>query len=225
MRNDKHLAQKLRKKGKSYKKISAELGVAKSTLSKWFGHETWSQNIKNELTRKANFIAHKKLRLINAERKKMWEAWREAARQEARKDFKKLAANPLFIAGIMIYWGEGDSKIENCMVRVSNTNSDLLRLTALFFEKICKVPKKQFRLTLFLYPDLNEKKCKNFWSSHLGIPTDQFRKTQYISGRHPTKRLTYGICSITISGRRLKEKIFVWIDLFHRQFPLYAGVV
>jgi len=70
MRNDRHFAIKLRKQGKSYNKISGELKIPKSTLSDWFSDIKWSEDIKKELTRKANYIARKRLRLINKARKK-----------------------------------------------------------------------------------------------------------------------------------------------------------
>jgi hypothetical protein len=219
MRNDKHIALKFRKQGKSYNKISKELGVAKSTLSDWFSEVDWSQEIKKDLTRKANYISRKRLQLINKERREMWERWREDARQQARKDFPRLQNNPLFIAGLMIYWGEGDSKVENGNVRVSNTSSAMLRVYYLFLQGICHAPKEKIKAAMVLYPDLSEQTCKQYWSSTIGIPESQFTKTQFIEGKHPTKRLTYGIGMLSFSSRATKEKISVWIDLFHKKFP------
>ena len=51
MRNDKHLALKLRKLGKSYNKISNELDIPKSTLCSWFSKIDWSQSVKEELNK------------------------------------------------------------------------------------------------------------------------------------------------------------------------------
>ena len=220
MRNDKHIAIKLRKRGKSYSKISKELDVPKSTLSNWFSDINWSKLIKVDLTKKANYIARKRLRSYNKKQKIFWEAWREQARQQARDSFSKLKSNPLFISGIMIYWGEGDSKIENSHVRISNTNPDMIRLFNLFLRIICEVPKEKIKMAMILYPYLNESKCKNFWSKTSGISQNQFTKTQFIKGRHPTKRLTNGIALVYFSSRELKEKIFIWIELFHKQFKI-----
>ena len=169
-------------------------------------------------------MAGKRLRLINKARRKMWEDWREEARQQARKEFPRLRKNPLFIAGIMLYWGEGDSKIENSIVRLSNTTPGIIRIFSLFLQKICYLPKEKIRIAMVLYPDLDEKKCKQFWSAISGIPNNQFRKTQFIKGKHPTKRLPNGICESYVSSRQLKEKIFVWINLFSKEYH-NAGVV
>ena len=125
----------------------------------------------------------------------------------------------------MIYWGEGDSNIRNSLVRLSNTNPNMLRIFSLFLQEICTVPKARIKLTMILYPDLNIDKCQRFWSRSIGLPQGQFNKAQIIYGKHPTKRLSYGICSMTVASRQLKEKIFIWIDLFQKQYSLNAGVV
>lgn len=226
MRNDQHLAIKLRKKGMCYNKISKELGVPKSTLCYWFKNEPWSQEIKKELNRKALYIAKKRLRLINKTRREKWERWREEHRQAARKEFGYLKKNSLFLAGLMLYWGEGDSKIENGLVRLSNTDPKMIKILSLFLQKTCRIPKEKIKITLILYPDLNEDKCKDLWSKASGIPKNKFYKTQIIYGRHPTKRLSYGICNIYVSSRGLKEKILVWIKLYQQELiKINAGVV
>ncbi len=150
----------------------------------------------------------------------MWERWREEAREKARSDFPKLVIDPLFIAGIMLYWGEGDSNLKNGHVGLTNTNPDMVRLFCLFLQEIGEVSKERIRVQMILYPDLKEPKCKKFWSDATGIPNEQFYKTQYIQGRHPTKRLSYGILMVRFGSRQLKEKIAIWINLFQQKYPL-----
>ena len=70
------------------------------------------------------------------------------------------------------------------------------------------------RLYLMLYNDLDESVCKKFWSERINLPLTQFNKIQYITGKHPTKRLAYGICNINICNRRLKEKMNTWINIW-----------
>ena len=215
MRNDKHIAIKLRKQGKSYSKISKELDIPKSTLSDWFSSMDWSKPIKAELTKKANYIARKRLRLYNKKRKIFWEAWREKARQQARDSFSKLKSNPLFIAGLMLYWAEGDNKPENSF-RLSNTDPRMIKLYVKFLIESLDISIENIRLGLILYPDLVENKCVEFWSKNTGVHKSQFYKTQFIQGRHPTKRLSNGICMVICGNRQLKEKVLLWIDLLSK---------
>ena len=217
MRNDKHLAIELRRRGKSYNKISKELGIAKSTLSGWFSKLDWSDILKQELARKANFVARKRLRLVNKQRREMWELWRQEHRDDATRQFPILKNNSLFLAGLMLYWGEGDSVMKNCFVRLANTHPDMVTIFTSFLRNICFVPDEKIKVQLILYPDLKENVCRNIWMKATNLPRGQFIKTQYIKGRHPTKRLSYGICSVYVSSRGLKEKIFTWLKLYQNQ--------
>ncbi len=213
MRNDRHLAIKLRKKGKSYNHISKVLEIPKSTMVYWFKNKTWSEEIKKELTRKANYIAKKRLTLINKRRQEQWEKWRESHRIEAVTEFNRLKSNPLFMAGLMLYWAEGDNNLQNSMVRISNITPNIIKIFVEFIKKICKIPDEKIKISLIIYPDLNDESCKKFWMRQTKLQKGNFYKTQVIRGKHPTKRLENGICMITAGGRGLKEKIFQWYKL------------
>lgn len=217
MRNDKHLAVKLRKKGLSYNKISKKLNIPKSTLSDWFSNKIWSKTIKKELTRRANYIAKKRLLFFVRKRQEEWEKWRESFRENAKRKFPNFINDPLFITGINLYWGEGDSKLKNGMVRLVNTDARMLSLFVKFLKKFCEISNEKILTTMTLYPDLNEEKCKLFWSKSINIPTQQFRKTQFIRGRHPTKKVENGMCTVLVHSRGLKEKIYTWIDLLAKK--------
>ncbi len=214
MRSDKNIAVNLRKNGASYTSISRKLGIPKSTLSGWFAKTDWSRKISNTLIQKSIQQNRKRMILMNQVRLKKWEDWREAAREEARNNFIYLKRDPLFLPALMLYWAEGDSKIENGAVRLTNTDPKMIRIFSQFLQTTCSIPKEKLRLYIILYPDLDEKKCKTFWSKISGIPKNQFIKTQYIKGKHPTKRLSYGIGMIHVGSRQLKEKIYVWLNLY-----------
>lgn len=218
MRNDRHLAIKLRKQNKSYNQISKELEIPKSTLVYWFKDENWSREIKNKLNAENVCLFKKRLKSMNTIRTEKWEKWREGFRCEARKEFKKFFKNPLFISGINLYWGEGDSVLKNGNVRLSNTDYRMIRIFVKFLTNIVGVPKEKIKCTMILYPDLKEKKCKLFWSNVSGIPLSQFYKTQFIKGKHPTKKLDNGVCMIQVLSRGIKEKIMVWIDLLYKKY-------
>lgn len=103
MRNDRHLAIKLRRKGSSYNRISKELGIPKSTMCYWFRDLRWSKIIKKKLTKKAKIQATKRLRAVIRAQKKRWKIWSKQYREEAKKEFLVLKSNPLFLTGLMLY--------------------------------------------------------------------------------------------------------------------------
>jgi len=207
---------RLRYKHKSYKEISKSLGISKSTVSYWIATDPKSQTIKRELTRENLAVSRRQMKKIAMAAKKRWNRWREEAKKEAVRSFDKLLSNPLFVAGLMIYWGEGDSKPQNPL-RVSNTDPRMINLYVKFLLDVLKLSPEKIRLALTLYPDLEDEGCKKFWASVTGLTLKNFIKTQYIRGYHPTKRLKHGICVVIVNSRQVKEKILTWIDLFAKK--------
>lgn len=226
MRNDRHLAIKLRKQKKSYNEISKELGIPKSTIHYWFKENPWSEKIKKELMKKVLKLRRKQLKMMAGANKKKWEEWHIQCQQEAIKEFPSLKNNQLFLAGLMLYWGEGDKQLRNGIVRIGNIDPELIKLFYLFLTRALGIPEEQIYIKLTLYPDLEEKKYKRFWSNLLSVPITQFKNSITILGRHPTRRISYGICSIEVYSRKLKEKILIWIKLYSDVLnKKYAGVV
>ena len=216
MRLDRHLAIQLRRQNKSYNEISKELGIPKSTLHIWFKNNEWSQSIKKDLIRKAQILATDKLKLMALANKKKWDEIHLQHQNEAKKEFPLLIKKALFVAGLMLYWGEGDKVLKNGLVRLSNSDPELIRVFYLFLRNVILIPKEKIFIKLILYPDLEDKIHRKSWSNKLNIPLSQFKKTVVILGKHPTKRLSFGICSIEISSRKIKEKIITWLDLYQK---------
>jgi hypothetical protein len=209
----------LRRKKRSYNFIAKELGIAKSTVSYWLAQNKESQAIKRNLVLEQRIWSRKHMTKIARAASKRWAIWRAKARDDARKEFPELITNSLFVAGIVMYWGEGDSKPQNPL-RLSNTDPRMIRLYVQFLCNVLKVPPEKIRLTLILYPDLHNDRCRLFWSKTTGLHTRHFLKTQYIQGHHPTKRLQYGICIVVVYSRQCKEKVLAWIDLFSKTYTM-----
>lgn len=216
MRKDKEKALLLRKSGKSYKQIKSELRIPMSTLSNWLSMHKWSQNIKkllSEQTKKENSIRIQNLNKIRGGYlKKLY----KEAEIEAIKEFKKLKYHPLFIAGLIIYWGEGD-RITKYNIRISNTDPAMIKLFIDFLIKICGVPKNRIKSSLLLYPDLDNIICKEYWSKKILIPKNCFNKSIFITGKHKTKRLQYGVCNIVFTNAYLKRKLLIWLKLLSKE--------
>lgn len=171
-----------------------------------------------ELTEKARILAKPKLRLMAlANKKRCYERHRKY-QNEAKEKFPLLRNNPLFLAGVMLYWGEGDKINKNGILRLANSDPGMIRIFYSFLNKVLSIPKKKIVIKLTLYPDLNEPIYKKFWSKVLNIPLTQFRTSMVITGKHPNRRLSYGICSIEIYSREIKEKLLTWLKLYQQYF-------
>lgn len=212
MRNDKENAIKMRKQGKSYGEIRESLKIPKSTLSGWFTDQEWSQDIKKRLTdsaRKELTVAMGEMNRVRGNRLKR--AY-EGARDEARKEFETLKYSPVFIAGMMLYWGEGD-KLTRQHVKLTNTDPEMVKLYVLFLTSVLRIPKTRIRLHLLLYPDLDDWLCQVYWSNASGLSRGHFTKSTVIQGKHKTRRLSFGVCIVNISSTYLKVKILEWLKL------------
>jgi len=216
MRKDKAKAFDLRRQNKSYSEISQLLKIPKGTLAGWFRDEKWSQVIRDKLGSLQSLAYPKKLAAVKKANKERWARNYEIYRNSGKKDFDKLKDNPTFLAGVMLYWGEGDKNPRYSKVKLANTEPLMIRLFYIFLKDVVEVSPEKIYIWLLLYPDLEDKMQKNFWSRATGVPLSQFKKSIYIKGKHPKRRLSYGVCNIFVQSRELKEKMMTWIDLYQR---------
>lgn len=141
----------------------------------------------------------------------------QAGRTLAEGEYRVLKDNPLFTVALATYWGEGD-KASKYVCRLANTDPQMIRLFGRFLSEICLIPQEKIRYWLLLYPDLDEQECKKYWEIQAGIPTGHFTKSVTIVGKHKTKKLSYGVCTVFVSSRYLKEKMLVWLRLLADDF-------
>ena len=218
----KRRAYELRKLGKSYNFIVKELGVPKSTLSYWFKYISWSRDIKNQNTKEVKKVSTKRIISINEVRKIKSVVKHAEMRREAEKEFEKYKNDPIFIAGLMLYLGEGDKSIKTGHIRICNIDPQVLKIFIRFLIMFCDVSIEKIRFWLLCYPDHDIKKCLNWWSESIKLNKNQFYKTQVIQGRHKEKKLIYGVGNITITSVFLKTKILKWIEMMSEHL---AGIV
>ncbi len=213
MRKDKAVAFQLRKAGKSYRDIQRELGISRSTLCDWFRNEEWSKHISKSNTNNNITISTERLKLLQEGRRKMLDDKYNAVAVEAEKEFQIFKKDPLFMAGLMIYAGEGDKRHKNCS-RISNSEFYLHKIFIKFAEKYLDIKRENIKIGLILYPDLSPEACLKKWSTELNISESNFHKTQIIKGKEKTKKLQYGVgISIISCTVVIKRKILKWMEL------------
>lgn len=196
----KEKALNLRRVGYSYSYISSKTGLSKSTLSDWLGTVPYTPNAETQLAigkalaASGEKIARKKLESI------------AHARELAKKDIGRLSKRDLFMFGLGLYLGEGNKTHD--LVRVVNSNPAVICLAIAWFESL-GLSKKNFAITLHLYPDSDLEKSQVFWSRVTGIPRNQFLKTQ-IDWRKNKKtykmgKLPHGTAQLAVRGMGEKK--------------------
>ncbi|MDP1690050.1 MAG: hypothetical protein Q8L52_02505 [bacterium] len=216
MRKDKEIAFNLRRNGKSYTEIRTALKIPLATLSDWFGEVDWSKQLKKKLSSEIQVQHTIRLIKLNKIRGQHLKHAYEEAREEAKKEFEGLKYNPLFIAGLMLYWGEGD-KLTKFSTKIANTDPDLIRLYVFFLKNACRIPEEKIKAHVLIYPDLNEEDCRKYWARESNIHLKNFFKSTTIQGRHKTRRIKYGVCMVDISSTYFKVKILEWLKLLPKE--------
>ena len=209
-------AIELRRQGYCYAKIRQIIKVSKSTLSRWLYDIDLTPEQKKQLLRGREISRYASARSKKAKKEEQIRIITE----EGRKQFSKLIKNPLFLAGLMLYWAEGDKNREE---RVKFTNSDETAIVLMmkWFREICNVPEVKFRIALHLHNLHFRTNAQNYWSKLTGIPIKQFHKIfiKQSSLRQRRNILYNGTCAIVINNKDLFRKISGWklglLEYFH----------
>lgn len=200
-------AIELRKNGLSYLEIKKSINVSKSTLSNWLKDIELTDEQKKRLTRlqATGYIGAKKNQIKSL-------AHHKEIKESAQEEVSGLISNPLFIAGLMLYWAEGDKR--SGRLQFSNSDPDMIRFMMSWFREFCNIPEAKFRIGLFLHSLHVREDCVGFWSRVTNLPIAQFNrpyiKPTIFSNRK--NKLYEGTCVIRIHSKDLVSKILGWID-------------
>lgn len=205
---EKNKAIRLRKGGKSYGEILKQLSVSKSTLSLWLRDIELTEKQKSLLLKgrqKSRYAGAKAKQRQRIERTKQ-------IIEESKREVKRFWNDPLFLAGLMLYWAEGDKSDNTENVKFSNSDPSLIQLIMRWFREICKVPEKKFRITIHIHELHCRSRTERYWSKITNIPLSQFYKTQIkqTSLRQRRNILYDGTCAVSVSNRDLFRRIKGW---------------
>lgn len=216
MRKDKHIAINMRKSGKSYAQIRASLNIPVSTLSNWFADVEWSKKLRDHLSASVQRDHTVRLVKLNKIRGNNLKRIYAEARDEARREFALLKYDPLFVSGVMLYWGEG-AKSPKQGVKFTNSDPRMIEFYIKFLTNSCRIPLEMIRAYVLIYPEIEEKTARAYWSKMIGLPWENFTKCVRIEGRHATRRLGWGVCTVTISSTYFKQKMLEWISVLPQE--------
>ena len=193
--------------GYSYSQIKKELGVSKSTLSAWLKYYPLSDERIAELTSKNHQRIENYIKTRRAQKEKILKEFYD----REKSAIFPLSKRDLFIAGLFLYWGEGGKTKESELV-FSNTNPAMVKFFIKWLE-LLGVSKKDLKVKLHLYSDMNISKSIIFWANELKIPVSQFKRP-YIKETKLTS-ITYkngfgkGTCCVIFEDRDLWEYIIM----------------
>ncbi|KKS97640.1 MAG: hypothetical protein UV75_C0023G0002 [Candidatus Giovannonibacteria bacterium GW2011_GWA1_43_15] len=206
---EKLTAINLRKSGKSYREILNKLRVSKGTLSLWLRDVKLTPEQEKELyvdRRQRN--AYK---LAKISQKKKEDRTKEII-SKAEKEALLRFHDPLFLAGLMLYWAEGDKSERNELVKFTNSDPEMVRFMMKWFREICDVPEEKFKINLYIHKLHCRRDIERYWSNITKIPLSHFYKTHIkpTSLRHRRNPSYNGTCAVRVSNVDLYRKIKGW---------------
>lgn len=202
---------KLRLQGASYSQIKSQLGVSKSTLSGWLKKYPLSP----ERIRELRDFSEKRIENFRNTMRIKRETRQNLVYQKEREYLLPLSDKELYVAGLLLYWGEG-AKTTPTATSLSNTNPKVVKFYVFWLITIFHIPKEKIFVKLHLYSDMNEKDEIEYWSETLKLPRTQFKKSYIKSST--LAGLTYksyghGTCNIIVYSRDLTEKVIQGIKV------------
>ena len=140
-------------------------------------------------------------------------------KDQAKISFERHKNEPLFVAGIMLYWAEGTrlpatATNRKYQLALTNSNPELVELYCKFLRSYFENIESAIRAALFIYSDIDEAGAKSFWSGRLRIPLSQFIKTQILPSRGAPskKKLPFGVCCVYLNSKDYCYRMESWIS-------------
>ena len=207
-----------RKLGFSYKEIMRFYPLAKSTVSDWCKDiELTDRQIQRlqERKKQGSYTAGLKGSKANQERRAKEV---RQIKESAKSEVPLLMNNSLWIAGLMLYWAEGN---KSRRVGISNSDPNIVEFMMDWLRKYCRVDNAKFKPFLNLHSGQDKDEIKEFWSKIIKLPKEQFGKS-YIKkeGTGHRKNILYkGTLRVDVCNLNLLYRILGWIegvvDVFH----------
>ena len=202
------LARKMRAARKTYREISAETGVPKSTLSTWlhvdFPFEMNPENQKIHLARIRKLAVSAIKSRVSIEKEKLQ---KKIKAEIADYPYANIGFSKSILA--CLYWAEGTKTEKSSELKFANTDPELMLYFLSLLRKCFSIQESRFKVYLQVHYYHEITATKKFWSTHLGIPLNQFGKV-YIKPRSKKKRFrknSMGICYLTYGDVRLRREI------------------
>ncbi len=207
---EKEKAIMLRRTGMSLGAIAKKLAVSKASVSVWVRDVVLSQEqmvqIKSSVQGR-DVVERRRTTRISNERLK-----RQSVIQAAEREIRSISLEELKLIGCSLYFAEGGKTVRG-MVRLANSNPNMIRIMMRFFREVCMVEESRFRGHIHTHSVAQVRNAEKYWSEITGIPVRQFFKTYCIppkSSAQKKKNLQFGTFDIYVCDTNLFLKIQGW---------------
>ena len=206
---EKRKVVELRKQGKSYSEIRKIIKVSKSSLSLWLKDVVLTDEQVSDLKmKKVQAVERYKISMKEKRKAKL-----DMYYKSQLKKWIPLTEREKLIAGLFLYWGEGN-KVSNNTISIANTDPDVIKFRILWFKECLGFLEDQIHIRLHLYSDMNIKLETDYWAKILGIKSGQFSKPyikKSLVAKISQKGFGHGTCTVSVFKTVEKENIMMAI--------------
>lgn len=206
-------AIELRQLGWSYPVIKNELKVSKASLSLWLHKYPLTEK---QIRKLSPLSRERRIEHFRETFQKKRQATLDRIYSSEKTSLLPLSKREEYIAGLMLYWGEGLKRGWGC-VSFSNTNPTIIQFAMHWLIGCCGVPVEKLKVRFHYYSDMDIESENMYWQRLLKLPLSQFRKP-YIKNslRAQIKEkggFGHGTCDLMVYDTSLKERIMMGIKV------------
>jgi predicted transcriptional regulator len=212
-------ARELRREGKSITDIAVELGVAKSSVSTWVRDIELTQSQREMLT--ARSFANMGSYVDRGKARREEGIARRLRHQVAGREKIKSGSSNLWVAGCMLYWGEGTK--DRTDLTFSNSDPEMVALFLRFLREECGVEDDRITMRIHGYETngICPEELNKYWMTITGLEQSSLRRGTYGVWSKASKRLRntikYGTLHIRVAkSGELLQQIYGSINEFSR---------
>lgn len=207
------LGRGLRRQGWTYGEIMDVLPVGKGTLAGWCKEIRLSQEQIKAI--KARVPSQKGIPKDTNWRRRLEV---DGVREAARTSYLTLRQDPLWVAGLTMYWAEGAKTTPR--LGMANTDPRALRLFIAWVRRYLDST-AEFVLALHLHAGNDDDLAKRWWADALGLENVQFHKTfvKPPGTGHRKNRWLHGVCRVQVRrSANAYNTTMAWIDSLAQEF-------
>ena len=204
------LGKALRALGLTYTEIQAVIPVPSGTLSNWSRDVALSQNQIDAIELRTGPHTQRGI-----PRDTQWRRRLEVAtiRSEAAVFATGHLADTFFVAGVVLYWGEGAKT--RSYLDLTNSDPAALRTFVRWVRKYLD-SRAEFVLSLHLHEGNDEPAARDHWANAIGLRDPRFTKTfiKPAGTGHRKNHLKHGVCRVRVLRPSDHwNRVMVWIDV------------
>lgn len=213
-----NIAIDMRKRGMSYSEIENRIHVPKSTLAYWLRGVKLTPEQEKKLSEKRVKVAKANAeKRTNKTKKKVFEIISESAR-----DIQSISKKELWLAGIILYWKNGNTADLKKGVHFSSNDPGQLKLFLKWLQEIGGISESDIKIDTFTTPESkrgkkvfsDQEEVIKYWIGKTGFPRRSFTNIYGTAvTKSGNKKFSPGFLKIRVSASSmLARQIAGWID-------------